>query len=152
MSATADDGGADLKSVVWSCILCDSYERFAFMAFGWGCQLWHPQQMVNWKTEREVMRVSASPLPWTDRILWVVALVFLFRVSQHLSNTYFVPAWWLLEDLFFLCAEWEDTRSNWLPWKTDSKRCFLKWAVRWCILITHSFLPTFLLDIFMENI
>lgn len=31
------------------------------LAFGLGSQVWHPQQMVNWKTERADEKICLSP-------------------------------------------------------------------------------------------
>lgn len=60
MSATENEGGADLIQLFDRALFVTHLRDLLSLAFGLGSQLWHPQQMVNWKTERELMRKSAS--------------------------------------------------------------------------------------------
>lgn len=84
------------------------------------------------------------PLPvfeHTSEIIQAATLVCLFGASPCLEDPLLYASRAAPGGPVFFVLGDRNTRSSWLPWETDSERCFLKSAESWRSLTTSSCPP-----------
>lgn len=107
--------------------------------------LWCPAVVssATWWEDRERWW-EYLPLPafeQTSEIIQVATLVCLFGTSPCLKDPLLCASRAAPGGPVFFVLGDRNTRSSWLPWETDSERCFLESAESWSSLITSSRLP-----------
>ena len=93
----------------------------------------------DWECADE--NTCVSVFEQTSEIIQVAALVCLFGTSPCLEDPFLCASRAAPGGPVFFVLGDRNTRSSWLPWETDSERCFLKSAESWSSLITSSCLP-----------
>lgn len=93
----------------------------------------------DWECTDE--NTCVSVFEQTSEIIQVAALVCLFCTSPCLEDPFLCASRAAPGGPVFFVLGDRNTRSSWLPWETDSERCFLKSAESWSSLITSSCLP-----------
>lgn len=150
MSATVAGGGADTKFTCWTMHpkwliweICCHW----LLGGGASCRILSKWLTGKLKADEITYLLPPAPQPFF--------FFFLTNQQNNLSRGFGLliqsqPTF--IEHL--LCASWatprgsvlfvldeRNSRWNLFPWKVDSERCFLEWAVSWCTLITSSCSP-----------